>query len=231
MTHSSMPSRRETTGKYWNFKPFLGLKHLQQFLLPQPIAFRFIALFVLRNAPNASSGVAAATLSDSRLTCHRTLPMAIGFARAERQPNNPKSSPLRPLHHRGPLGLMPNPFYRPHLARDSFPPALRLRHFARNSSPVLFPSPGRQASYVSYFSPAIHHSRFCSAPQTNQSQPLYHLNTATPTTASRLTEPLVCGLFLCGLLARGHILRFPGDRCYEWDRKNGERPTVKGGLR
>ena len=43
--HSSMPSRRETTGNYWNFSPFLGLKGTLYFILHQRIALEKRALF------------------------------------------------------------------------------------------------------------------------------------------------------------------------------------------
>ncbi len=54
-THSSTPSRRENTGKYWNFGAFSGLKGVQQFLLPQWVAPGFCALFVLAKAANMAS--------------------------------------------------------------------------------------------------------------------------------------------------------------------------------
>jgi hypothetical protein len=180
MTHSSMPSRRETTGKYWNFKPFLGLKHLQQFHLPQWIAFRFVALFVLGNATATPSGAGAMTLFDSPLTSGLSLPRATAFAGAERQPNKAKCSALRRLHNRGPLDSIADLFSHLHRALDSFPASSRLRDFARNFSPVPFLSPGRQASCASCFSPPIHHSRLCSGARTNQTQLLDGLNTAAP---------------------------------------------------
>jgi len=43
--HSSMPSRRESAGKYWNFSPFLGLKGTLYFVLRQRIALEKRAPF------------------------------------------------------------------------------------------------------------------------------------------------------------------------------------------
>jgi hypothetical protein len=137
ITHSSMPSRRETTGKYWNFKPFLGLKKLQQFLLPQRIPFGFLALFVLGNATNRPSGAAAMTLFESPLTCGLPLPGAGSSARAKPRPRPafggilPSGSPPQPetlRFNRAPVlplepcpGLFPSSFASSQLCEKHLP--------------------------------------------------------------------------------------------------------------
>ena len=50
--HSSMPSRRESAGKYWNFSPFLGLKGTLYFVLHQGVALEKRAPFTPKTHKN-----------------------------------------------------------------------------------------------------------------------------------------------------------------------------------